>query len=434
MGNNIFNKLTIQDYDLKDKTVLVRVDYNLPLDDNGHITNDYRVRQSLPTIKYLLEQNCRLVLISHLGRPAQTVDLRYSLKKVLKSLENLLPDQKISFFNNCIGEDRNQRVRDLQPQEILLLENLRFYPGEEANDSDFAQSLAQEMDVFVQDGFGVVHRAHASTEAITHFLPSLAGLLLEREVTTINNMINNPERPLMAIIGGAKIADKIELINKFIDIADSIVIGGAMANTFLKADGQAVGDSLSDDDELPLARDIYAKLKAKASKDFNFVLPFDAVVTTTIASDSHLRLVDWDSHVVSEILNYPKRVPRRDVSVQAHEKIVDIGPFSGAFIAGNIQKVQSVVWNGTLGITETKALIGDIGPFAHGTNLVIEALLGQFGHKPVSLIGGGDTTAYLEQRGLIEAFDHVSTGGGASLELMAGHQLPGYVSLLDKPA
>ena len=430
-SNKYFNKKTLKDYDLAGKTVLVRVDYNVPIS-QGRISDDYRVEQSLDTINYLLKNNCRIVLIAHLGRPKSNLDQDCSLKIVLPVLKKLLPKTEILFAKDCIGPIRNKAVEKLQPRQILLLENLRYHKKEEANDSKFAEELSQGMDLFVQDGFGVVHRAHASTSAITEYLPSISGLLLEREVVTIRSLIADPPRPLMAIIGGAKIMDKIELINIFIDLADIVVIGGAMANTFLKAQNINVGKSLYDKDELAIARDILTKVEAKPTKDFNFVIPFDGVVSETIASQSKIRIVDWDTHVIAEIENYPKRVPVVDTKLKANERILDIGPFSGAFIAGLIQGVKSVIWNGTLGVTEVSPLQGDIGPFAHGTNLVIEALLGQFGHRPFSLVGGGDTAGYISSRGLNSAFDHVSTGGGASLELMAMHKLPGVEALLNK--
>jgi phosphoglycerate kinase len=285
----------------------------------------------------------------------------------------------------------------------------------------------------VQDGFGVVHRAHASTDAVTHHLPSVAGLLLEKEVDTITNVMINPERPLVAIIGGAKISDKIEVLNKFIELADFIAIGGAMANTFLKAKGIDIAKSKYDEDDLGLARDLMAQAEAKSkSQRFIFYLPQDAVVATSTDKTAQTRIVDWDAHVIAEIESYPKPPSSRTRQVDDNEMILDVGPFSGAFVAGGIQMANTVVWNGTMGVTETPALNGPVGPFAHGTELIIDALLGEFGHKPYSLVGGGDTAGYIEQRKLTNAFNHVSTGGGASLELMAGRKLPGVEALQDK--
>jgi phosphoglycerate kinase len=264
-------------------------------------------------------------------------------------------------------------------------------------------------------------------------LPSAAGLLLEKEVDTITNVMDNPAWPLMAVVGGAKIADKIEVLYKFIDMADFVAIGGAMANTFLLAEGIHIGTSKADRDQLNTAKDILAKARAKAKAGkFVFYLPQDGVVASKVDKTAPTRIVDWSAHVIADIENYPKRPPHEASYVREHELILDIGPFSASFIAGAMQGMNTVVWNGTMGITELTGLQGLIGPYAHGTDLLMEAMTGQFGHRPFSLVGGGDTAAYVEQRGLIEAFNHVSTGGGASLELMAGHKLPGVEALENK--
>jgi len=427
----MFTKKTIEDVDCNNKVILVRVDYNVPLKD-GVITDDYRIKQSLPTIAYLLDHHARLVLISHLGRPEGRPNPVYSLKPIAKDLAKLTKT-KVLFASDCVGKPVEDLLSKLKPGEIILCENLRFHPEEEQNDQNFAQELAKPAELFVQDGFGVVHRAHASTDAITHFLPSVAGLLLKKEVDTITNVMANPDRPLMAIIGGAKIADKLDLIKKFIDISDIVALGGAMANTFLLAQDGFVGDSLVDKDEVPLAKDIINLAQKEATKRrFIFCLPKDAVVSEKINSSSPTRLVDWGSHVVADIESYPKPVPHSASQITKKEKILDIGPFSGSFIAGCMQLCNTVVWNGTMGVTETKSLQGPVGPYAHGTELVIDGLLGQFGHRPFSLVGGGDTVGYIENRGLINQFNHVSSGGGASLELMAGRLLPGVEALENK--
>lgn len=426
-----FNKKTIKEFDLAGKKVLLRADYNVPMSD-GKITSDFRLRQSLPTIEYLLQQNCSIIIISHLGRPDGQPNTKFSLKPVAKKLANLLK-KPVDFIEDCQGDVVKNRCYDLQPGQILMLENLRFYAQEEANDRQFAQYLAELAEVFVQDGFGVVHRAHASTVAICEFLPSLAGLLLEKEVLTITTALENPQRPLAAIVGGAKISDKIDVLSKLIDIADFVAIGGAMANTFLWAKGIDVGKSLIEKSERQTARDILAKAEAKAAKQpFVFYLPQDGVVASQISKSAKTRIVDWGSHLYADISAYPNRPKTQALAVSTDEMILDIGSFSAAFIAGGIQLAQTVVWNGSLGITETAGLQGPIGPFAHGTEIVIEALLGQFGHKPFSVIGGGDTVSYLEERQILDGFSHVSTGGGASLELMAGKQLPGVESLWNK--
>lgn len=424
-------KKTVKDIDLKNKTVLLRSDYNVPLE-NGKITADYRIQKSVPTIQYLLDQNCKIIICSHLGRPEGKPDKKYTLKPVAKCLKDLLK-HSINFANDCVGKEVEEQAKNLKNGEILLLENLRFHPEEEKNDPEFAKQLASLADVFVQDGFGVVHRAHASTDAITNFLPSVSGLLLEQEVNMITQVMQEPKRPLMAIIGGAKIADKIDILNKLIDHADFVAVGGAMANTFLLAEGIEVGSSIVDRDDLPLAKDILSKARAKAKQNnFVFYLPQDGVAAKEISSNTQTRIVDWDAHVMADIECYPKRPPNEATKIASDEKILDIGPFSGAFIAGGIQLSETVIWNGSMGVTETNGLQGPVGPFAHGTELIIEALTGDFGHKPFSLVGGGDTVGYIEERKLVDRFNHVSTGGGAALELMAGKKLPGVEALQNK--
>lgn len=427
-----FTKQTIKDIELTGKTVLVRVDYNVPLDGKGHITDDYRIRKSLSTIEYLRGKNCRIVLCSHLGRPDGQPDLKYSLKPCAARLSKLL-DAPVAFANDCVGGDTLRQVNELKPKQVLLLENLRFHAGEEHNDASFAAQLAALADVFVQDGFGVVHRAHASTEGVTKYLPSVAGLLLEQEVDTITNVIEDPARPLMAIIGGSKISDKIDILNRFIDTADFVAVGGAMANTFLLAEGINIGKSVAEPSETALAKTIIKRAKQKAQVgQFVFYLPQDGVVARSLDRTAHTRIVDWDAHVIADIESYPKRPERQSGVVAKEEMILDIGPFSGAFIAGGMQLAQTVVWNGAMGVTETAGLQGPVGPFAHGTELIVDAMLGEYGHKPYSVVGGGDTVGYIEERGLVDLFDHVSTGGGASMELMSGKKLPGVEALLSK--
>lgn len=427
----MFTKQTIRDVNLSGKTVLLRADYNVPLE-NGKISDDYRIKQSLPTIRYILDQNARLIICSHLGRPKGPNDDANSLFPVAKRLQQLL-DRPVQFATDTVGYAAQKAAKGLQSGEVLLLENLRFQPEEEANDRHFAEQLAGLADIFAQDGFGVVHRAHASTEAITHFVPSVAGLLLEKEVDTITNVMHKPERPLMAIVGGAKIADKIDVLHRFIEIADFVAVGGAMANTFLVAQGIDVADSLYDKADVKVAKSIMEKAAQESKKRrFIFSVPHDGVVASNIDPKLPTRIVDWSSHAIADIENYPKRVPASSSHVHAHEKILDIGPFSGSFIAGGVQLANTVIWNGTMGVTETEGLQGPIGPYAHGTELVVEALLGEFGHKPFTVVGGGDTVGYVEERKLVASFGHVSTGGGASLELMAGRKLPGVEALQTK--
>jgi phosphoglycerate kinase len=427
-----FWKRTVREHDIHGKRVVVRADYNVPLTDDGHVADDYRLLQSLPTLQYLLEQACSIVIISHLGRPDGRRDSNYSLKPVAQRLAELF-NREVKFADDCIGQTAEDAVRELQPGDILLLENLRYYPEEEANDDEFARQLATHGEVFVQDGFGVVHRAHASTDAITRHLPSVAGLLLEREVGTIVDAMENPRRPLMAIIGGAKVSDKLDILHRFIDIADIVAIGGAMANVFLHAKGVAVGKSLMNPDDVPAAHEIleHAHERSRGS-DFVFYVPQDGVVAPKIDAHVATRIVDWGSHVFADIEAYPKRPRPAAVHPSDDEMILDIGPYSGAFIAGAMQLVKTVVWNGAMGVTETRGLQGPVGPFAHGTEVVVEAMTGQFGNRPFSVVGGGDTVGYLQNRNVVDAFDHVSTGGGASLELMAGKSLPGVEALWNK--
>ncbi|MEK7599715.1 MAG: phosphoglycerate kinase [Patescibacteria group bacterium] len=427
----MFSKQTIRDIDLGGKTVLLRADYNVPVKD-GKITDDYRIKQSLPTIEYLLDQKVKLIICSHLGRPTGPKDTANSLFPVAKRLQQLL-DKPVEFATDCVGEVAQKAVEGLDQGQVLLLENLRFHDEEKANDDDFAKQLASLAEVFVQDGFGVVHRKDASTDAVTNHLPSVAGLLLEKEVTTISDAMEKPKRPLMAIVGGAKIADKIDILNRFIDIADFVAVGGAMANTFLAARGIDVAESLYDKDNLKLAKDILHKAEKESKKrDFVFAVPHDAVVAETIDKTADTRIVEFTTHTMADIENYPKRPPAKASKLHAKEKILDIGPFSASFIAGAIQLSETVVWNGTMGVTETEGLQGPIGPFAHGTQTVVEALLGELGHKPFTVVGGGDTVGYVESRNLVGLFGHVSTGGGASLELMSGRKLPGVEALQSK--
>ncbi len=427
-----FTKKTIKNVDVRGKTVLVRSDFNVPMTEKGTIRDDYRIQQALPTLKYLQSQDCRIIVCSHLGKPDGRPDPQYSLKPVQKALSKLL-GHEVDFVEDCTSQEAAVKAGELKPKGILLLENLRFFPGEENNNMEFAKKVGSLADVFVQDGFGVVHRKHASTDAITRVLPSVAGLLVEKEMTTILDVINKPKRPLMTIVGGAKIADKIDVIRNFIKMADVVVIGGAMANTFLLAKGIEIGKSLVDRQDVSLAKKLMELAAEEAKKrKFIFYLPQDSVVAESLDKQAKTRIVDWDAHAIAEIENYPRQAPVRSSRVAKDELILDIGPFSGAFIAGNMQFCDTVIWNGVLGVTETPSLHGPVGPFAHGTELVLDSLLGQFGHKPYSLIGGGDTSAYVEQRGLVEGFNFVSTGGGACLDLLAGKKLPGVEALLSK--
>ena len=410
----------------------MRADYNVPIE-NGKITDDYRIERSLPTVKYLLDKSVKLIICSHLGRPEGRIHPDESLLPVAKRLDELLGGGKVTFVRDCIGPEVEKAVGVLDPGHILMLENVRFHAEEEANDAGFAKALAKLADIFVQDAFGVAHHPAVTVSELPKYMPGVAGFLLEKEVDTITNVMENPKRPLMAVIGGAKISDKIEILQKFLDIADIVAVGGAMANTFLAAEGIPVAKSLYEEADLGVAKDIIAKAKERMKREhFVFYLPQDGVVAHKMDKTGTTRIVDWSAHVIADIENYPKRPPAAASQIKESEMILDIGPFSGSFIAGAMQLANTVVWNGSMGVTEVAGLQGPIGPYAHGTELVIEATLGQFGHRPFSLVGGGDTVGFVEQRGLVNAFDHVSTGGGASLELMAGRKLPGVEALQDK--
>lgn len=427
-----FHKKTVLDIRLRNKTVLVRVDYSIPIED-GEIKSDFRIIQTLPTLKYLLRKNCKIVICSHLGRPKEKGEAGYSLKPVAKRLSMIL-QEKVQFVDDCIGEKRDAAIEKLQNGEILMLENLRYYPEEKANDKKFAKELAKGIDVFVQDGFGVVHRKHASTWAITRELPSVAGMLVENEAVTITQAMHTPRRPLMAIVGGAKISDKIDVLNRFIKLAEIVVIGGAMSNTFLLAEGIDVGDSLAErGEEVETAREIIAKAKEKARKgNFVFYVPQDGVVAKEINPKAKTRIVGWGTNQIASIQSYPQRPDKVTEKVQKDEKILDIGPFSSSFIAGAMQLAETVIWNGSMGVTEIQPENGaEAGPFEHGTNLIVEAMLGHYGYRPQVIVGGGDTVGYIEENGLTESFHHVSTGGGASMDLLSGKKLPGVEALLD---
>lgn len=427
----MFSKKTVHDIDVHGKTVLMRVDFNVPLE-KGKITDDYRIQQALPTIEFLLERDVKLILMSHLGRPNGRVTPELSLFPVAKRLQELL-GKDVSFVTDCIGERVQKAVNDLQPSGVLLLENVRFYPEEEANDQEFAKKLASLADIFVQDAFGVVHHGAVSVSEIPKYLPAVAGLLLEKEVDTITNVMQQPDRPLVAIVGGAKISDKIDVLHKFIDIADIVAVGGAMANTFLLADGHDVAKSLVEHGDIGIAKDILAKAREKTKHgNFLFYLPQDGVAASKVDKTAPTRIVDWSAHAIASIENYPKRPPHAASQIKENEMILDIGPFSASFIAGCVQLAKTVVWNGTMGVAEQAGLQGPVGPFAHGTRIVMDAMLGQMGNKPFTLVGGGDTVGFIESQGLTQYFNHVSTGGGASLELMAGRKLPGVEALQNK--
>lgn len=432
-----FTKKTVREIDLTGKRILMRADYNVPVS-GGVITDNYRIKQTVPTIRYILEQHgTSLIIISHLGRPTGPSDSQYSLEPVAKQLSELL-SREVKFVHDCVGDEVKKVAEQLQPGEILLLENVRFHPEEETDDSEFAKAIAESTgaSVFVQDGFGVVHRAHATTVAIARLLPAVAGLLLEKEVDTITHIMQDPPRPLVAVVGGAKVSDKIDILNRLIDVADCLAVGGAMTNNFLAAEGISIGGSFYEKEAIDVTREILQKARA-AEKDrsFSFLVPVDVVVAAVKDGKTPTRVVDVYSHSLADIEAYPKLPEPRAYTVGQEEMILDIGPISAGYIAGAIKMAKTVIWNGTLGVTEIKGIGGAHDPFAHATRMVIDAMIGasnRHQNKPFTLVGGGDTAGYVENEGLVEDFSHVSTGGGATLDLMAGKELPGVDVLWNK--
>jgi phosphoglycerate kinase len=419
----------------------VRVDYNVPAGEDGSITDDYRIKQSLPTLHYLLERGCSLVLMSHRGRPEslETYDPKTSTRPVAGRLAELL-EREVHYVDSCVGESVRTACEGLQAGQVVMLENIRYHDEEEQNSDDFARQILSDCGVslFVQDAFGVVHRAHTSLDAIARQdIEAVAGLLLEREVDTITNVMHQPERPLMVIVGGAKISDKIEILHKFVEIADYVAVVGALANTFLLAHDISVGESLAEPDDVQTARDILHKAHEKAKmSNFTFFVPRDVVVSTKMDGTAPTRIVDLTHNTWADIEAYPKKPSDSAFTIADDEKILDIGPFSASYIAGATKLAGTVIWNGTCGVTETKGLAGAHDPFSHGTKIIVEGMAGevpgQINH-PFVVVGGGDTVGYVEsQDGLRERLGHVSTGGGASLELMSGKELPGVAVLGDK--
>lgn len=403
-----FTKKTIVDVPLDHKTVLVRADYNVPFKD-GKIGDDYRMVQSLPTLKFLIKAKCKIVIMAHLGRPKGKVVKELSLEPIAKHLSKLL-DKKVAFVPDCVGDRVKVAVKNAKPGEVILLENVRFHAGDEENDPKFAKQLANSSQAayFVQDGFGVVHRAHASTEGVTHLLPSVAGLLLQKEVDTITNVMKNPKRPLVAVLGGAKVSDKITVIQRFVELADQIIIGGAMANTFLKYRGLEIGKSVYEPGEEDLIARIYADARRKAGDrvDDFILLPTDVAVAPSIEGRHKRTIVDVHH-------------------VQPGDYILDLGPTSTEALLAHTQHAATVVWSGTLGYTE------DI-VFAYSSAKLATALAAQKNHT-FSVVGGGDTADFVlhwDAKGG-RSFGLVSTGGSASLELMAGQVLPGVAALMN---
>ena len=393
------NKKTVKDIDLKNKKVLVRCDFNVPMDENRNITDNRRIVAALPTIKYLLEQNCKVVLCSHLGRPKGEFKPEFSLKPVAKELSKLL-GQEVIMAEDVIGEDAKNKAENLKNGEVLLLENVRFHREETDNDPEFAKKLASFGEVFVNDAFGTAHRAHASTEGVTKYLPAVSGFLIEKELKFLGEALENPERPFVAILGGSKVSDKIGVIENLLEKVDTLIIGGGMAYTFFKAQGYSVGDSLCEEDKCDLALEIMEKAKEKTVK---FLLPIDNKIGKEFKPDTESKTV-------------------KSTEIPDGWEGLDIGEETIKLYREELQNAKTIVWNGPLGVFE-------FDQFAVGTNEIAKAL-GDI--DAIKIIGGGDSAAAVEKAGLADKMTHISTGGGASLEFLEGKKLPGIEALMDK--
>ena len=393
------SKKTVRDIDLKDKKVLVRCDFNVPMDENRNITDNRRIVAALPTIKYLLEQNCKIVLCSHLGRPKGEFKKEFSLEPVAKELSKLL-GKEVIMAKDVIGEDAENKAKNLKNGEILLLENVRFHREETDNDPEFAKKLASFGEIFVNDAFGTAHRAHASTEGVTKYLPAVSGFLIEKELKFLGDALENPERPFVAILGGSKVSDKIGVIENLLEKVDTLIIGGGMAYTFFKAQGYSVGESLCEEDKCDLALELMEKAKEKNVK---FLLPIDNKVGKEFKPDTESKTV-------------------KSTEIPDGWEGLDIGEETIKLYKEELKDAKTVVWNGPLGVFE-------FDQFAVGTNEIAKAL-GDI--DAIKIIGGGDSAAAVEKAGLAEKMTHISTGGGASLEFLEGKKLPGIEALLDK--
>lgn len=392
------DKRTVKDIQLTGKRVLVRVDYNVPMNDKREITDFIRIEASLPTLHYLLDQGAAVILLAHLGRPKGKVNPKFSLKPVAEALSQLI-HRPVQFCSDCVGKEAQAAAAQLRNGDILLLENLRFHPEEEKNDPHFAQELASLGDVFVNDGFGVSHRAHASVEGITHYLPAVAGFLLEKEIAYLGNAVDKPQRPFAAIIGGAKVADKIAVIRSLIKKADVILIGGGMANTFLAAKGYNLGKSLVEKESLGIAKDLLAEAAAQKTK---MLLPVDLIMAASFSNEADHEAEDLDA-------------------LNPEYMALDIGPKTAELYAQTLAGMKTIVWNGPMGVFE-------MPNYAEGTRRVAEAMAASDG---ITIVGGGDSAAAVKQMGLADKMSHVSTGGGASLEYLEGKVLPGLAALDD---
>ncbi len=397
----MFNKVTVKDLDLKGKRVFCRVDFNVPLNDNRTITDDTRIVAALPTIRHIIDNGGKLILASHLGRPKGQVNPKYSLSPVAPYLANLL-GRNVLMAPDCIGPDVEKMVSGMQDGDVLLLENVRFHAGEEKNDPAFAEKLAALADIYVNDAFGTAHRAHASTEGVARILtPAAAGFLMEKELLYLGQALASPKRPFVAVLGGAKVSDKITVIESLLGKVDTLIIGGGMAYTFLKAQGVAIGNSLVEEDRIDLAKELIAKA---AARGVCLLLPCDHVLAMEFKADV--------AATVSEGVNIPDGM-----------MALDIGPKSVEIYTAALKDAATVVWNGPMGVFEFKA-------FANGTMSIAQTLADS---NALSIIGGGDSVAAVNQSGLEDRMTHISTGGGASLEFLEGRELPGVTALTDKP-
>lgn len=395
----MLNKKTIEDIDVNGKRVLVRCDFNVPQDEEGNITDDRRIIAALPTIKYLMEHNAKVILCSHLGRPKGEFNMKYSLKPIAKRLSELL-GKKVHMADDVIGDSAKSLVASLKEGDVMLLENVRFHKEEEANDMAFSKALAELADVYVNDAFGTAHRAHASTEGVAKYLPAVCGYLIQKEINVMGKALNNPVRPFVAILGGKKVSDKINVITNLIDKVDELLIGGGMAYTFFKAKGYEIGKSICEDDKVELAKELMEKA---AHKGVKLLLPIDNVVATEFSNDAESKVVASNE-------------------IPADWEGVDIGPETVKLYGDALKNAKTVIWNGPMGVFE-------FDKFAVGTNEIAKILGGL---DAITIIGGGDSAAAIEKGGFADKMTHISTGGGASLEFLEGKKLPGIECLLDK--
>lgn len=393
------NKKTVEDIDVSGKRVLVRVDFNVPLDENKNITDESRIVGAMPTIKYLMDKGAKVVLVSHLGRPKEGFDMKFSMEPVSKRLSQLLGKEVIQ-AKDVIGDSAKGLIASMKPGDVILLENVRFHKEEEKNDPAFARELANLAEIYVNDAFGTAHRAHASTAGVADYLPAVAGFLIKKEIEVMGKALSNPERPFVSILGGAKVSDKIGVIENLLDKVDTLLIGGGMAYTFLKAKGYGVGTSILEEDKVELAGQLINKAQAKGVK---LLLPVENVIAREFKNDTEYKVVP------------STEIPDGWMGM-------DIGPSTVQAFSNEIRNAKTVVWNGPMGVFE-------FPNFAKGTKAIAEAVV-QSG--AISIIGGGDSAAAIEQTGLADRITHISTGGGASLEFLEGKVLPGIACLQDK--